>query len=115
MSDHNDIVFIYTTFANAEQAGVVGRALISEKLAGCVNIFPQMLSIYEWQGRVESADEAAMIIKTRRGRLEDALARTREMHPYETPALIVLPVDFTDPDYASWLIGATTGKSAAGD
>ncbi len=115
MSDNDDIVFIYTTFANVEQARVLGRELIGEKLAGCVNIFPQMLSIYEWKGQIESGDEAAMIIKTRRGRLEAALARARELHPYETPALAVLPVDFTDPDYASWLVEATGIKSPAGD
>ena len=106
-SENDDIVFIYTTFADTQQARRLGAKLVQEKLAGCVNIFPDMVSLYEWEGEMQTGSEAAMIIKTRRKRLEAALCRARELHPYETPALMVLPCEFTDEAYAKWLISAT--------
>ncbi len=58
-------VLVYTTFARVEEAKEVGEALVAARLAACVNIFPGMISIYEWNGARETADEVAMIIKTR--------------------------------------------------
>ncbi len=105
----DNVVFIYTTFADAEQAKALGQKLILEKLAGCVNIFPGMISLYAWEGQMQTEPEAAMFIKTRREKREDALDRIRELHPYETPALVVLPIEYCDEAYAKWLISATGG------
>ncbi len=105
----DNIVFIYTTFADAEQAKALGKKLILEKLAACVNIFPGMISLYAWEGQMQTEPEAAMFIKTRSEKREDALGRIRELHPYETPALLVLPIEYADEAYAKWLISATGG------
>ena len=69
---------IYTTFATLEDAKRVGDALVAAKLAACVNIFPGMISIYEWKGAREVADEVAMIIKTRTSLTEAVLTETKK-------------------------------------
>lgn len=104
MTNTNDpIRLIYTTFATLADAEACGSALVERRLAACVNILPQMVSIYEWQGRLSREQEVVMIVKTRAGRLDAALAALRDLHPYETPALITLaPEDVNDP-YADWL------------
>ena len=111
MREEEKPLFIYTTFENVEDAKRVGGALVEAKLAACVNIFPSMVSIYRWQGKLEQAQEAAMIIKTRHGLKDDAMREARRLHPYETPALLQLNVDGGDPDYLAWMHEQTRLKS----
>lgn len=106
-------ILIYTTFPTFDDAKRVGDALVGAKLAACVNIFPHMLAIFEWQGRREHASEVAMIVKTRT-ELEDAvLAETKRLHPYEVPALIVLPVTGGSAEYSDWIMAQTAQSSDA--
>jgi periplasmic divalent cation tolerance protein len=105
-------VLVYTTFARLEDAKHVGEALVAAQLAACVNIFPGMISIYEWKGRREVADEVAMIIKTRTSLTEAVFAETKRLHPYELPALLVLPTEGGSDDYCGWILGQT-GKTAS--
>lgn len=100
-------VLIYTTFSELADAKHVGEALVAARLAACVNIFPGMISIYEWKGAREEAQEVAMIIKTRRGLAEAAMAETKRLHPYELPALLVLPTDGGSEAYCSWIAAQT--------
>jgi periplasmic divalent cation tolerance protein len=100
-------VLVYTTFASLDDAKRVGDALVAAKLAACVNIFPGMISIYEWKGARETADEVAMIIKTRRSLADAVMAETKRLHPYELPALLVLPSDGGSDDYCKWIAGQT--------
>ncbi len=93
MSASERPVFVYTTVATLEDAKSVGEALVAARLAACVNIFPGMLSIYEWKGKREHAEEVAMIIKTRASLSEAVMAETKRLHPYEMPALIVLSTE----------------------
>jgi periplasmic divalent cation tolerance protein len=105
-------VLVYTTFAHLDDAKRVGDALVAARLAACVNIFPGMISIYEWKGRREVADEVAMIIKTRTSLTEAVFAETKRLHPYELPALLVLPTEGGSDDYCAWILGQT-GKTAS--
>jgi periplasmic divalent cation tolerance protein len=100
---------VYTTFARLEDAKRVGEALVAARLAACVNVFPGMISIFEWKGAREAANEVAMIIKTRGSLTEAVLAETKRLHPYELPALLVLPTEGGSPDYCAWIIGQTVG------
>jgi periplasmic divalent cation tolerance protein len=102
-------VLIYTTFASLEDAKRVGGALVAARLAACVNIFPGMISLYEWKGTREEANEVAMIIKTRSGLTDQVLAETKRLHPYEVPALLVLPTEGGSTDYCDWIVGETGG------
>jgi periplasmic divalent cation tolerance protein len=100
-------ILVYTTFASVEEAKEVGEALVAARLAACVNIFPGMISIYEWKGARETADEVAMIIKTRAALVEAVLIETKRLHPYEVPALLVLPTEGGSEDYAAWIARQT--------
>ena len=100
---------VYTTFARLEDAKRVGEALVAARLAACVNVFPGMISIFEWKGAREAANEVAMIIKTRGSLTEAVLAETKRLHPYELPALLVLPTEGGSPDYCAWIMDQTVG------
>jgi periplasmic divalent cation tolerance protein len=101
-------ILVYTTFPTFDDAKRTGEALVAAKLAACVNIFPHMLAIFHWEGKLEHAPEVAMIVKTRAGLADTVMAETRKLHPYSTPALLVLPVEGGSSDYLSW-IRAETG------
>jgi len=103
MASGEDPVLIYTTFSEIEDAKRVGAVLVEARLAACVNIFPGMVSIFEWKGKREKASEAAMIIKTRAALVEGVIAEVKRLHPYEIPALLVLPTDGGSPEYCSWI------------
>ena len=100
-------VLVYTTFARLDDAKRVGDALVGARLAACVNIFPGMISIFEWKGAREVADEVAMIIKTRRSLAEAVMADTKRLHPYELPALLVLPSEGGSDEYCGWIASQT--------
>ena len=103
-------VLVYTTFPSLDDAKRLGDALVAARLAACVNMFPGMISIYDWKGAREVADEVAMIIKTRASLAEAVLAETKRLHPYELPALIVIPTEGGSTEYCGW-IAAQTGAS----
>jgi len=102
-------VLIYTTFPSLEDAKRVGAALVTARLAACVNMFPGMISIFEWMGAREEAKEVAMIIKTRAGLSDQVMAETKRLHPYEVPALLVLPTAGGSPEYCAWIASETAG------
>ncbi len=99
--------FIYTTLPDMEQARALGEALVKERLAACVNIFPGMQSIYEWQGALSHDEEVVLIAKTVREKADAASARMAELHPYEVPAILHLPVLGVHPPYLAWMLRQT--------
>lgn len=112
MDDADLPVVIYSTFPSLDEAKRVGDALVGARLAACVNIFPGMISLYEWNGVRETAEEVAMIIKTRAGLKDDVTAEVTRLHPYEVPALLVLPTDGGSADYCAWIVSETQGGRA---
>jgi len=105
-------VLIYTTFPTLEDAKRVGSVLVAERLAACVNAFPGMISIYEWKGARQEDNEVAVIIKTRAGLAEQVMAKTKSLHPYEVPALLVLPTEGGSAEYCTWIASQTDGGDA---
>lgn len=106
-------VFVYTTFPSVVEAEKVGHALVEARLAACVNILPAMTSVYRWQGAVERAEEAVMIVKTRLSLAEAVRASVKATHPYDTPAIAVLPVESMDDRYFAWILDSTTPAESA--
>jgi periplasmic divalent cation tolerance protein len=100
-------VFVYTTFPSVVEAEKAGNALVGARLAACVNILPGMISVYRWQGAVERAEEVVMIVKTRASLAEEVRASVRATHPYDTPAITVLPVESVDERYFAWILAET--------
>ena len=87
-----------------EKTGLeLARTLVGERLAACVNLLPGVRSIYRWQGRIEDDRELLLIIKTGTGALENLTRRVKELHPYEEPEIIFLPVEGGSPGYLDWV------------
>ena len=102
-------VFVYTTYPSLVEAERIGKAVLEKRLAACVNILPGMISHYRWQGAIERAEEAVMIIKTRAALAEAVRSAVKEMHSYTTPAVLFLALEGGDPAYLGWLMQETRG------
>jgi periplasmic divalent cation tolerance protein len=102
-------VLVYTTWPSVVEAEAAGRHIVERRLAACVNILPGMISHYWWRGKIERAEEVVMIVKTRASQSEAVGAAAKELHPYETPAILVLPVESLDPDYHGWIVDEARG------
>lgn len=100
-------VFVYTTYPSIVEAEEAGRALVEQHLAACVNIMPGMISHYRWQGALERAEEVVMLIKTRATLAEAVCAQVKARHSYETPAILVLPIESMDQTYLAWVMAET--------
>jgi periplasmic divalent cation tolerance protein len=105
-------LFVYVTAADPAEADRIGRAAVTERLAACANILPGMRSIYWWEGRIEEGDEAVLILKTTRPRLDALMARVRELHSYDCPCIEALEVADGNPDFLAWVARET--QSAEG-
>lgn len=100
------IVVVLTTLDDRADAAEFARLLVEERLAACVNVLPVMQSLYRWQGVVETSAERQLIIKTTRAQLAALEVRLKQLHTYEVPEMLVLPVADTTVDYRNWLVGA---------
>ncbi len=97
---------IYITTGSEDEARRIGRTLVEEKLAACVNIFP-IESIYRWQGNIEEEGEVAMFVKTRGELVDQVIDRVKELHSYEVPCIVSLPIAKGNPDYLKWIEEST--------
>ena len=97
------LVSIYAVFANAEEAERVGRAVVHERLAACVNILGPVRSIYRWKGAIETADEVATIFKTSDAQADALLERVAALHSYDVPCVVRSPAQKALPDYVDWV------------
>lgn len=104
---HEGFVVVLTTFPVDKDADVFAKALVDERLAACVNVLPVMRSIYSWKGVTESADERQLVIKTTRARLAALESRVTQLHPYQVPEFVVLPIAEGSQPYLAWLAEST--------
>ncbi|XP_051899529.1 protein CutA homolog [Pristis pectinata] len=93
----------FVTCPNMEVAKTIARGAVEKKLAACVNVVPQITSIYEWKGNIEEDNEVLLMIKTRTTKVSDLAAYVRYVHPYEVAEVISLPIDQGNPPYLKWL------------
>jgi periplasmic divalent cation tolerance protein len=102
------IVLLYCTAASVVEAEAIAEAVVGQRLAACANIIPGMRSLYWWQGRLEKAEEAVLILKTRSDLVAAATAAVKAAHSYSVPCVLPLPVgQGGNPDYVAWLLGET--------
>lgn len=102
----NSLRFVYITTGSEEEARNIGKALVNQKLAACVNILNGMQSIYRWEGKIEEANEVILVAKTIQANMDELTKLVCELHSYECPCVISLPVSSKEgnPEYIDWLI-----------
>lgn len=98
-----DLRSVYVTTANEEQAAEMARALLDRGLIACANLLPGMRSLYLWRGEVQDEPEVAMLLKTRRDRLDELIAAVEELHPYDVPCVVAWPIDAGSEGYLAWV------------
>jgi periplasmic divalent cation tolerance protein len=101
------MVIVLTTVQDEQRSEAIARALVTERLAACVNVLPPMTSFYRWKGTVEREAERQLVVKTTADRVAAVQARIRELHPYELPELLVLPVADGGAAYLEWVVSET--------
>jgi periplasmic divalent cation tolerance protein len=99
----SDVTLVLTTVGDAAEAERIARALVDERLAACVTALGPARSVYRWEGAVASADEIPLLIKTTADRWPALRTRLRELHPYEVPEMLALPVADGWPAYLDWV------------
>ena len=102
------VVSLYAIFASAEEAERIGRIVVEERLAACINILPGVHSIYRWQGGIETAEEFAGILKTTAASADALIARIAELHSYDVPCIVTWPIDKVLANYADWVEGSVS-------
>ena len=103
----SDYVIVLTTLPADVDASSIATALVEERLAACVNVLPAMQSTYRWQGAIEQDTERQMVIKTSGVRVGALWERLRDLHPYDVPEFVVVPIVDGNQAYLNW-IGETT-------
>jgi periplasmic divalent cation tolerance protein len=106
----DDVVVVLVTAPSEDVAERIAAAVVPERLAAAVNIVPNARSIFLWEGRVETASEALLVIKTRADRLEALERRVRDLHPYTVPGFVALPVVAGHAPYLAWISDSVTTK-----
>jgi periplasmic divalent cation tolerance protein len=99
----SDKLIVLTTAGSETEARKMAQTLVERRLAACVNIVPRIQSVYRWEGRVEQAEEYLLLIKTVKAREEQVRAAIRELHSYDLPECIAIPIDCGSADYLKWL------------
>lgn len=94
---------IYCTCPDNEVAKQISKALVLDKLAACVNILPNITSIYTWQGELQEDQEQLLLIKSRSDKFEALRQVIIKLHPYELPEIIAVSIDNAVPNYLNWI------------
>jgi periplasmic divalent cation tolerance protein len=101
--NETDYVIVLTTLPTDADATRFAQTLVEARLAACVNLLPVMESVYRWEGNVEQERERQLVIKTSRSRMAALWERVRELHPYDVPEFVVLPIVDGNDTYLRWL------------
>ena len=96
-------ILLYITCANKDEAKSITRVLVEERLIACANILGKMTSIYRWEGAVAEDDEIAVLLKMRGNMEVRVIQRIKELHSYDVPCVIGLPITGGNPDFIHWL------------
>lgn len=98
-----DKIIVLSTCASAEEAKRIAHRLVEKRLAACVNILPHLTSVYHWQGKVDESAEWLIIIKSNRTLFPQIKTELGQMHSYEVPEIVALPIVEGSPAYLGWM------------
>ncbi len=101
-----EFIVVFITTSSFDEAVTIARTLVEEKLAACVNIVPEVLSFYWWEGKLQEDKEALMIVKTTASAFPALEAKVRELHSYTVPEIIALPIKAGYKGYLDWVAGS---------
>ncbi|MGQ3672888.1 divalent-cation tolerance protein CutA [Xanthobacter sp. TB0136] len=103
-----DVCLVYSTFPSMESAEQAAQQIVAARLAACANILPGMVSIYEWNGAMERGEEVVLLLKTLAARADELVSRLDALHPYDVPAIVILPATGGLPAYLEWVSRSVT-------
>jgi periplasmic divalent cation tolerance protein len=97
------VCMVYITAESMEDAEIIGRNLVSRRLAACVNIISNMKSIYQWEGKVETGNEVIIIAKTKNALVNELTEHVKTLHSYDCPCVVTLPIQDGNSDFIQWI------------
>ena len=97
------VKLIYVTTSSKEEAEQIAETVVSEKLAACANVFDGITSIFEWEGKLCRETEAVLILKTTEKQIEKLSERIKQLHSYDCPCIVALPIEGGNPDFLNWI------------
>lgn len=108
MNNEQNQVVVLVTAPDQDIGNKIAQALVEERLAACVNILPGIVSYYRWEGKIQTDQEVQLFIKTREDLVEDKIIHlVRDLHPYDLPEIITLPVIGGSEPYLDWILAET--------
>lgn len=110
MSNPEEIHLIYATCESLEQARQIASQLIENRLVACVNLLPEMHSIYEWEGEIQQSQEVVLLAKTTRDQCQLAIEAIVEHHSYDCPAVMAVPLVAGHPGFLNWIADQVQGQ-----
>jgi len=110
-----DEVVLLCTCADEAEGRRLAEALVEARLAACVNLLPGVQSVYRWEGKLEAAREVLLLIKSTAARFEELRARITELHSYDTPEIIALPIAAGSGKYLDWIRRETAPDDSAAE
>jgi periplasmic divalent cation tolerance protein len=109
MQEPSQLALVYITAKSQEQALVIGRALVEQRLAACANVLSGLASVYRWQGELQQDSEALLIVKTRTGLVSALVEQVQNLHTYDCPCVVALPIQGGSPGFLDWVAGEVRG------
>jgi periplasmic divalent cation tolerance protein len=101
------VCFVYITASSVEEAEIIGRNLVSRKLAACVNIIDGMKSIYHWEGKIETGNEVVLIAKTKEALVDELTENVKALHSYKVPCIVSMPIQGGNTEFLNWIRNET--------
>jgi len=100
-------VIVYVTTSNIEESKKIGREIVEERLAACASIIQNISSIYWWKGTIEESGESLLLLKTKKRDVKKLIKRVKELHSYENPEIVAVPIKEGSMEYLEWIKNET--------
>lgn len=99
----SEIIVVFMTVPSLREGNRISRAVLTSRLAACVNVIPGIRSMYQWKGKIVQEKEAMLVLKTTRSRYRKLEQKIKQLHPYEVPEVIAIPLICGSSQYIEWV------------